>query len=84
MQVLQLHVPMPGSYRCEREAWKDTRGAMPEAPKGFLTPEESLAPVPLSFIAVRDAWRREYSRRFEEFVKLGGKPGTVTGPPMIV
>jgi hypothetical protein len=73
MQVLQLHVPMPGSYRCEREAWKDTRGAMPEAPKGFL-----------SFIAVRDAWRREYSRRFEEFVKLGGKPGTVTGPPMIV
>jgi hypothetical protein len=71
------------SYRREHQVWKGTRSAMPEAPKGFLTSEEeSLPPMPLSFIAVRDTWRREYSRRFEEFVKLGRKPAAVTGPPM--
>lgn len=57
------------------------KSAIGNFPKGSLTSEEeNLLPITLSLIALRNAWRREYSRRFDEFVKAGGKPVTVTGP----
>ena len=68
-------------YRGEHKFWSGARSEEPPAPKGFLTrEEEDIPPTPLSFIVVRDAWRREYVRRFDEFVKAGGKPVTVTAP----
>jgi hypothetical protein len=71
------------SYRREPGFWKGKRSEMPEPPVGSLTAEEEgLPPAELSFATVRDAWRREYARRFDAFVKAGGAPVTVTGPPL--
>jgi len=71
------------SYRREHRFWAGTRSEMPKVPEGFLTrEEEDLAPMPLSFDVVLDAWRREYARRFAAFVKAGGKPVTVTAPAL--
>ena len=70
-------------YRREHKFWAGTRSEEPPAPKGFLTrEEEDIPPAPLSFIVVRDAWQREYGRRFAAFVKGGGKPVTVTAPAL--
>ena len=72
------------SYRREPGFWKGKRSEMPTPSKGTLTPEEkSLPPVPLSFVAVRDSWRREYARRFYDFVQAGGKPVTIAAPPTL-
>jgi hypothetical protein len=71
------------AYRREPGFWKGKRSEMPVPPKGFLSAEEeALPPAPLSFEAVRDAWRREYGRRLAEFVSAGGKPSTVTAPDL--
>jgi hypothetical protein len=70
-------------YRREHRFWAGTRGEMPKASEGFLTQEEQdLAPVPLSFGAVRNAWRREVARRFVIFKNAGGISVTVTPPPL--
>jgi hypothetical protein len=51
---------------------------MPKPPKGFLSAEEgAIPPDLLSFSSLLDAWRREYARRFAEFVKGRGKPAIV-------
>lgn len=72
-------------YRREHSFWPGKRSQEPAAPKGFLTPEEqALAPVPLSFEAVRNAWRREYARRFAIFMRKGGKPITMKAPALEV
>ncbi len=69
--------------RRENKFWAGTRSEEPAAPKGFLArEEEDLAPVPLSFVVVRDALRREYARRLAAFVKAGGKPVTVAAPAL--
>jgi hypothetical protein len=71
------------AYRREPGFWKGKRSEMPEPPPGFLTDEEEkLPPAELSFVTVRDAWRREYARRLAEFVKRGREPALVTAPAL--
>ena len=48
-----------------------------DLPLSFKTPKEQEY---LEFL--RDAWRREYARRFAAFVKAGENPVTVTAPAL--
>jgi hypothetical protein len=54
------------------------------AGKPFLqTDEKDLPAEPLSFDLVRRAFSKEYSRRFAEYTKKGGKPHPVEPPPLM-
>lgn len=49
----------------------------------LLADEKDHAPEPLSFDLVRRAFLAEYSRRFAEYRKAGGKPHPVEPPPLL-
>ncbi len=71
-------------YRREPEFWQGRRDQMPPLPVGSLTEEEaSHAPQPLSFAAVRDAFRHEYRVRYDKYIAAGNKPATVAPLPMM-
>jgi len=54
------------------------------AGKPFLLADEKEHPAePLSFDLVRRAFLREYSRRFGEYTKQGGRPYPVEPPPLM-
>ena len=54
------------------------------AGKAFLLADEKDHPAePLSFDLVRRAFSKEYSRRFIEYTKKGGKPYPVEPPPLL-
>lgn len=63
---------------------RDAAGiATPGREGAVLELEKRDRPVPLSFRLVLEAYRHEYRRRFEEFVKAGGKPTPVAAPPFL-
>jgi len=63
------------AYRREVGHWTGRIDEHPEPPEGFLTEtERNQKPEPLSFDLVRKAFVHEYTRRFSEFIKTGGKP----------
>jgi len=70
------------SYRGEFHfVVKDDNYDAARAGRAFLLPqEENLPAEPLSFDLVRRAFRREFSRRFAEYTKKGGKPYPVEPP----
>ena len=71
-------------YRREPGHWRGRRDQMPTAPKGFLTDDEKrLAPQPLSFALIRQAYQHEYARRYRQYLKAGGKPIPIHAPPLL-
>ncbi|NWK57296.1 discoidin domain-containing protein [Verrucomicrobiaceae bacterium N1E253] len=61
--------------------WKTTRNNAPQNPEGFLTEEErQTKPQPLSFATVKSAYQHEYQRRYQQYLKGGGKPWPIEAP----
>ena len=72
------------AYRSEYNfVVKDDNYDPSRAGKPFLVADEKDHPAePLSFDLVRRAFLKEYERRYEEYVKQGGKPYPVEAPPL--
>jgi hypothetical protein len=70
------------SYRSEfNDVIKDGNYDLARAGKPFLLEDEKNYPAePLSFELIRKAFSKEYRRRYEEFVRAGGKPYQVLPP----
>jgi hypothetical protein len=65
------------SYRQENSLEWRNRGEAEIIPgnQGFLLPDErEIPPIPLSFEVVKNAFIKEYTRRFDEYTAAGKKP----------
>ena len=72
------------SYRRENSLdWTDKENpVIIKGGNGFLTEEEKQIPAaPLSFSLVKQAFLKEYQRRFDQYIKAGKKPVIITPQP---